>query len=67
MHAPLGQPAGAATIPQGEWLPRGDHAALTFCGFIAVRDWSMIDIIQSGKRKELPSDGNEEDDHARTG
>ncbi|WP_057028330.1 hypothetical protein [Bradyrhizobium yuanmingense] len=48
-------------------LPRGDHAALTFCGFIAVRDWSMIDIIQSGKRKELPSDGNEEDDHAKTG
>lgn len=58
------EPAGTMTVPQSELLLHGDHAALIFCGFIALRDWSMIDIIQSGKRKELPSDGNEEDEHA---
>jgi hypothetical protein len=31
--------------------PRGDHASLTICGFIRFRDWSMIDIIPSGKRQ----------------
>lgn len=49
MHGPREQPAGAFTIPQSELLPRGDHAALTICGFIRVRLWSMIDIIPSGK------------------
>jgi hypothetical protein len=38
------------TIPQSELLPRGDHAALTICDFIQSVRWSMIDIIQSGKR-----------------
>jgi hypothetical protein len=38
------------TIPQSELLPHGDHAALTICGFIHILGWSMIDIIQSGKR-----------------
>ncbi|SPP98897.1 protein of unknown function [Bradyrhizobium vignae] len=67
MHGPREQPARAPTIPQGELLPRHGHAALTICGFIGVRLWSMIDIIPSGKRKELPSGGNDEDDHAQTG
>ncbi|BAR55301.1 hypothetical protein NK6_2120 [Bradyrhizobium diazoefficiens] len=31
-------------------LLHGDHASLTICGFIRIRGWSMIDIIQSGKR-----------------
>lgn len=51
MHGPRGQPAGAVTIPQGELLPHGGHASLTICGFIAIRGWSMIDIIQRGKRQ----------------
>jgi hypothetical protein len=55
MHGPRGQPARALgkpiTIPQSELLPRGDHASLTICGFIRFRDWSMIDIIRSGKRQ----------------
>jgi len=38
------------TIPQSELLLHGDHASLTICGFIRILDWSMIDIIQSGKR-----------------
>jgi hypothetical protein len=54
MHGPCEQPAGASgrliTIPQSELLPHGDHASLTICGFIHSLDWSMIDIIQSGKR-----------------
>ncbi|WP_157461067.1 MULTISPECIES: hypothetical protein [Bradyrhizobium] len=67
MHGLCEQPPGAVTIPQRELLPRGDHAALTICGFIAVRDWSMIDIMPSGKRQnsaKCPQDGNEEDGHA---
>jgi hypothetical protein len=51
MHGPRGQPARTITIPQSELLPRGDHASLTICGFIRFRDWSMIDIITSGKRQ----------------
>jgi hypothetical protein len=51
MHGPRGQPAGTITIPQSELLPHGDHASLTICGFIRFRDWSMIDIIPSGKRQ----------------
>jgi hypothetical protein len=51
MHGPRGQPPGTITIPQGELLPRGDHASLTICGFIRFRDGSMIDIIPSGKRQ----------------
>ncbi|MHC2624572.1 hypothetical protein ACVIW2_006604 [Bradyrhizobium huanghuaihaiense] len=39
------------TIPQSELLHHGDHASLTICGFIALPGWSMIDIIQSGKRE----------------
>jgi hypothetical protein len=39
----------AITVPQSELLLRGDHAALTICGFIAIRAWSMIDIIERGK------------------
>jgi hypothetical protein len=31
-------------------LLHGDHASLTICGFIGIRGWSMIDIIQRGKR-----------------
>jgi len=50
MYRPRGQPAGASTIPQSELLLHGDHASLTICGFITLRDWSMIDIIQRGKR-----------------
>ncbi|MCP2130271.1 hypothetical protein ABH991_000410 [Bradyrhizobium ottawaense] len=50
MHGFCEQPAGAITIPQSELLLQGDHASLTICGFIAPRDWSMIDIIPSGKR-----------------
>ena len=54
MHRPRERPAGVAgqsiTIPQSELLPRGDHAALTICGFIRIRAWSLIDIIPSGKR-----------------
>lgn len=54
MHRPRGEPAGAAirliTIPQSELLRHGDHASLTICGFIHSLDWSMIDIIQGGKR-----------------
>ncbi|MHC4052333.1 hypothetical protein [Bradyrhizobium sp. 25ACV] len=50
MHGFREQPAGAITIPQSELLLHGDHASLTICGFIATRDWSMIDIIPSGKR-----------------
>jgi len=54
MHLPDGQPAGIQgrpiTIPQSELLLHGDHASLTICGFIRFRGWSMIDIIQSGKR-----------------
>jgi hypothetical protein len=50
MHPPHRQPAGLITIPQSELLPRGDHASLTICGFIASVGWSMIDIIPSGKR-----------------
>ena len=54
MHPLRGQPAGALeqsiTIPQSELLLHGDHASLTICGFIRIRGWSMIDIIQSGKR-----------------
>jgi hypothetical protein len=42
---------GRITIPQSELLRRGDHASLTICGFIRFRDWSMIDIISSGKRQ----------------
>jgi hypothetical protein len=38
------------TIPQSELLLHGNHASLTICGFIHSRRWSMIDIIQSGKR-----------------
>jgi hypothetical protein len=38
------------TIPQGEQIPRSDHAPLTDCGFIHPSIWSMIHIIQSGKR-----------------
>ncbi|KGT78254.1 hypothetical protein MA20_19260 [Bradyrhizobium japonicum] len=41
---------GAVTIPQSELLLHGDHASLTICGFIRLCDWSMIDIISSGKR-----------------
>lgn len=52
MHGPRGQPAGTVTIPQGELVTRGDHAALTICGFIRIRVWSMIDIIPSGKRQD---------------
>jgi hypothetical protein len=44
------QPAGAVTIPQSELLHHCDHASLTICGFIRILLWSMIDIIQSGKR-----------------
>lgn len=47
------QPARAQgssiTIPQSELPRHGDHASLTICGFIRLRDGSMIDIIQSGK------------------
>lgn len=51
MHRACGEPAGRLiTIPQSELLLHGDHASLTICGFIAIRDWSMIDIIPSGKR-----------------
>jgi hypothetical protein len=50
MHPPRGQPAGPITIPQSELLLHGDHASLTICGFIRPFDWSMIDIIPSGKR-----------------
>lgn len=54
MHPPPGQPAGvqgrSVIIPQSELLLHGDHASLTICGFIRIRGWSMIDIIQSGKR-----------------
>jgi hypothetical protein len=45
------QPAGAITIPQSELLHHCDHASLIICGFIALRDWSMIDVISSGKRE----------------
>jgi hypothetical protein len=38
------------TIPQSELLLHGDHASLTICGFIRPCGWSMIDIIQRGKR-----------------
>jgi hypothetical protein len=51
MHGPRGQPAGTITIPQSELRPHGDHASLTICGFIRPFDWSMIDIIPSGKRQ----------------
>lgn len=54
MHGPRERPVGVAaqliTIPQSELLLHGDHAALTICGFIQSVGWSMIDIIQSGKR-----------------
>jgi len=54
MHRACEQPAGTSrsliTIPQSELLLHGDHASLTICGFIRILDWSMIDIIQSGKR-----------------
>lgn len=54
MHGPYGQPAaapvGLITIPQSELLLQGDHASLTICGFIRLCEWSMIDIIQRGKR-----------------
>jgi hypothetical protein len=50
MHGSRGQPAGSITIPQSELLLHGDHASLTICGFIGPRRWSMIDIIQRGKR-----------------
>jgi hypothetical protein len=46
---PAGPPAGEIIIPQSELLLHGDHASLTICGFIHIRDWSMIDIIPSGK------------------
>lgn len=39
------------TIPQSELLLHGDHASLTICAFMAIGDWSMIDIIPSGKRQ----------------
>ncbi|RXH22907.1 hypothetical protein XH99_34070 [Bradyrhizobium nanningense] len=51
MHGSREQPAGAITIPQSELLHHCDHASLTICGFIALRGWSMIDIIPSGKRQ----------------
>jgi hypothetical protein len=50
MHGPRRRPEGSSTIPQSELLPHGRHASLTICGFIRIRHWSMIDIIQSGKR-----------------
>jgi hypothetical protein len=50
MYPPRGQPAGSVTIPQSELLLHGDHASLTICGFIRRCGWSMIDIIQRGKR-----------------
>jgi hypothetical protein len=50
MYPSRGQPAGSITIPQSELLLHGGHASLTICGFIRIRGWSMIDIIQSGKR-----------------
>jgi hypothetical protein len=54
MHGSCEQPVGALgrliTIPQSELLRHGDHASLTICGFIHSLDWSMIDIIQGGKR-----------------
>jgi len=56
MHGPRGQPAGTVTIPQGELVPRGDHAALTICGFIRIRCWSMIDITRTGKRENKRQD-----------
>jgi hypothetical protein len=52
MHGLGGQPAEAFTIPHSELLTHGDHAALTICGFIRARRWSMIDIIPSGKRQD---------------
>ena len=54
MHGPREQPAGAPdlpiTIPQSGPIHRNGHAALTICGFIRPRGWSMIHIMQSGKR-----------------
>lgn len=54
MHRVRERPATAPrrliTIPQSELLRRGDHASLTICGFIHSLGWSMIDIIQGGKR-----------------
>jgi hypothetical protein len=50
MHGLRRQPAGQVTIQQSELLLHGDHASLTICGFIRPFDWSMIDIIPSGKR-----------------
>jgi hypothetical protein len=45
------QPADRAiTIPQSELSRLPDHAALTICRFIHVAIWSMIHIIQRGKR-----------------
>jgi hypothetical protein len=54
MHGRRGQPARIQgqpiTIPQSELLLHGDHASLRICDFIQPFDWSMIDIIPSGKR-----------------
>jgi hypothetical protein len=50
MHPPRGRPAVAITIPQSELLLHGGHASLTICSFIRLCGWSMIDIIQRGKR-----------------
>lgn len=47
---PAGAPVGLITIPQSESLRQRDHASLTICGFIRLFEWSMIDIIQRGKR-----------------
>ncbi|WP_156917729.1 hypothetical protein [Bradyrhizobium sp. Cp5.3] len=55
MHHVREQPADvpnrSITIPQSELLPRGDHASLTICGFIQLAAWSMIHIMQRGKRE----------------
>lgn len=62
MHAYANNQTERSTIPQSELLRHGDHASLTICGFIALRDWSMIDIIRSGKRQisaKCPQGGNE--------
>jgi len=50
MHGARRRPAGAITIPQSGLLLHGGHASLTICGFIQLSGWSMIDIIQRGKR-----------------
>jgi hypothetical protein len=39
------------TIPQSGLGHHHAHASLAICGFIRFLAWSMIDIIQSGKRQ----------------